>query len=202
MNFPVHGHSSVDWESSLDWKNDFHLYYVSTQGYSISDPEGVEWKISKTLFSPTPTSHIFWENHPPPRKYLIFCGPPLPTYFIFAVDPSPQIFIFGFPLYPLIRMVGGRVHCPLKHIICRSIRISVRDWSLFMTRGNGFKLPFYGKYFRGLLGVRRKYFATYSTQREKFSMPTLIGRKAHVLTTEQNEWQCKLCAGFLVQVNG
>ncbi len=37
-------------------------------------------------------------------------------------------------------------------------------------------MTFYGKYFRGPLDALRKKFAAYSTSREKFSMPTLIGK--------------------------
>ena len=42
-------------------------------------------------------------------------------------------------------------------------------------------MTFYGKYFGGLLGTRRKKIAAYSTSHENFSMPTLIGRNKHVL---------------------
>ncbi len=53
-------------------------------------------------------------------------------------------------------------------------------------------MSFYGKYFRCLLDERRKKNAAYSTLREKFSMPTLIGRNNHVLLYNE----CAPCAGF------
>ena len=65
-----------------------------------------------------------------------------------------------------------------------TLPLIVRDRSLFMTGGGGRKrsqMSFYGKYFPGPLGTRRKHFAAHSTLRNNFSMPILTHENNGVL---------------------